>query len=96
MAQIQVTVAEMEDKKAQLTQLLQQYQEEIEVTDQIVASLRNEWEGDASDAFQDSYKAKAQRLRQAADAIKAFIDTLARIIEAYIQTEQSNTQIAGN
>lgn len=94
MAQIQVTVAEMEDKKAQLTQLNNQLREEIEETQQTVAALKNEWEGDASDAFQDSFKQKIQRLLQAVEMIAKYIEVLGRIIEAYIQTEQANTQIA--
>lgn len=94
MAQIQVTIAEMEDKKAQLTTLLSQFEEEISNTDQIVANLKNEWEGDASDAFQESYKTKSQRLMQAAEGIKAYITVLEKIIEAYIQTEARNAQIA--
>ena len=96
MAQIQVTVADMEDKKAQLTQLLQQFIEEIDNTDQIVDSLRNDWEGEASDAFQDNYKAKAQRLRQASEGLQGYITMLGNIIEAYAQTEAANVQIAGN
>ena len=95
MGQIQVTVAEMEDKKAQLTSLLTQFEEEIANTDQLVANLKSEWEGDASDAFQQSYKTKSARLRQAAEGIRAYITVLGKIIEAYIQTEAANTAIAG-
>ena len=94
MAQIQVTVAEMEDKKAQLEQLRAQFEEEIASTDQIVANLKNEWEGDASDAFQESYKTKTQKLKQAAEGIKAYITVLGKIIQAYIETEGKNAQIA--
>lgn len=95
MAQIQLTAAAMEDKKGQLTTLLAQFRDELDTLSQIVSQLKNEWEGDASEAFQAAYQKKRQRFEMAAQAIQKYIDVLGRIIDQYKTTESLNTQIAG-
>lgn len=94
MAQIQVTVAQLNDVENQLRKLNQRLKNEIEETDQIVAQLKNEWEGDASDAFQASYKSDSRKLLQAAEGIDSYIASLDRIGNKYHVTEARNTQIA--
>lgn len=94
MGQIQVTVAEMEEKKNQVNQLISQILEEIEETSQIVNALNSEWEGDASEAFQQSYRTNSARLLAAVEALRKFVQVLDKIIETYIRTEAMNAKIA--
>ncbi len=94
MGQIQITVSELESKKAQLLNLHSAAMDEVEQTNTIVQNLKAEWEGDASDAFQASYQEKSMRLIQALEVLKGIIDSLDRIIATYSETEATNTRLA--
>lgn len=94
MGQIQITASELESKKAQLLNLHSAAMDEVTQTNTIVQNLEAEWEGEASNAFQTSYKEKSARLMQALEVLKGIIDSLDRIIATYSETEAANVRIA--
>ena len=96
MAQIQVTVAQLSEVEARLKKLNARLKSEINDTDAIVGQLKNEWEGDASDAFQASYKSNSQKLMRAADGIDTYITALDRITDKYTATEMKNIHVANS
>lgn len=96
MGQIQITVSELESKKAQLLNLHSAAMDEVEQTNTLVQNLKAEWEGDASDAFQTSYQEKCMRLMQALEALKGIINSLDRVIQTYSETEAANIRLASN
>ena len=96
MAQIQVTASQLADCQAQLKSYNKELKSAIEEADNIVKQLKNDWEGDASNAFQATYASNSQKLMQATDGIQAFIAALENIITQYKQTEAANVNIANN
>ncbi len=96
MEQIQVTVSQLSDSGAQLKSLKTQLKSMIDETDSIVNQLQNDWEGEAADAFQSSYKTNSQKLNQATEGIQSFISALDRILEEYKRTEANNVRIANS
>lgn len=96
MAEIQVTASQLSDSQAQLKSFNNQLKTTIEDTDNIVRQLKNDWEGDASDAFQASYTSISQKLMRATDGINTFITALENIISQYKQTEAMNVNIANS
>lgn len=96
MAQIQVTASQLSDSKTQLNSLNSQLKSTIDDTDAIVRQLKNDWEGDASDAFQASYTSNSQKLVRATEGIQSFISALENIISQYKQTEAANVNIANS
>lgn len=94
MAQIQVTAAQLQDTKAQLGALISKLDSKIDETTSTVTSLKSMWEGDASDAFQQSYKQDEQKLKQSVQGLKTFENALSNIISQYQSTESANTRIA--
>lgn len=96
MAQIQVTASQLSESQAQLKSLNTQLKAAIDDTDSIVKQLKNDWEGDAAEAFQESYNSNSQRLNQAVEGIQTFISALDKIVEQYKQTEANNVRIANS
>lgn len=96
MAQIQVTASQLSDSQSQLKNFNSQLKSAIEEADNMVRQLKNDWEGDASDAFQVSYQSISQRLMRATDGIQTFIAALENIISQYKQTEAANVNIANS
>lgn len=96
MGQIQITVSELESKKAQLLNLHLAAMDEVEQTDTVVQNLKAEWEGEAADAFQASYQEKRMRLLQALEALKGIINSIDRVIQTYSETEAANIRLASS
>lgn len=96
MAQIQVTASQLSDSQAQLKNFNSELKSAIEEADNMVRQLKNDWEGDASDAFQASYTSNSQRLMRATEGIQSFITALENIIAQYKQTEAANVNIANS
>lgn len=94
MAQIQVTASQLNEKKSEIAKLNKQLKNAIDETDSIVRQLKNEWLGDASDAFQASYKSNSNKLMQATEGVNSYIRALENIIQKYKSTEAKNVKIA--
>lgn len=94
MPQIQITAGELESKKGELETLNKKLKEEIEKVSKINLSLRNDWEGESSDAYHENATLQVEKLIQGAEGVDQYNKALGNIIQEYKSTEARNVSIA--
>lgn len=94
MATIQVTASELNGKKEELASMNKQLKSQIEDLLNIANSLKSDWEGDASDAFQANCKQIAEKMLNATEGVNTYIQALGSIIQEYKRAESKNVSLA--
>lgn len=94
MATIQVTASELNGKKEELASMNSQLKSQIEELLEITNSLRADWEGDASDAFQKNCKEIADKMMRATEGVNTYVQALGSIIQEYKKAESKNVSLA--
>lgn len=94
MSQLEITRSQLEGVRDEMNGEYEKLIQEIEETDMIVSGLKAQWEGEASDAFQQTYNQRSQRLKMAAQGVKTYITALDTFIAQYSAGEAKRVNIA--
>jgi len=96
MAQMVISVAELQNKKDMLEALAGSFKSKLEEFKEIGETLHGMWEGDAKDDYMKSFNMDFQKLTQLLKLIIEFIAILQKIISLYKAMELKNEAIANS
>ena len=94
MAEFQVTSSEVQSKAMELQQLEKQMRTKIDELGQLEKSLSGMWEGEAHDAFHNTYAQNEQKMLMFVNALEKYFLTLNEIAVKYHNSEARNIQTA--
>ena len=94
MAEFTVTASELNTKAAELERLNNQLNQKIEALQQEEASLATMWEGDAKEAFSNSFKTDKAKMSLFHAEIQKYIAALRTIAAKYEVAERTNVATA--
>lgn len=94
MAQIYVDTASLRNKMEELSELNEQFRNEVANLKEIEQSLAGMWEGTSKETFHNAFNSDATQMNNFYNAIAQFISRLGVIITKYETAESKNTEIA--
>ena len=94
MAEIQVTSATLRSKAEELNQLNEQFKSAVSSLSDEENALRSQFEGEASDAFHNTFTRDTTQMNNFYNAIAQYVQKLIQIAEAYEKAEQANVSTA--
>lgn len=94
MAQMVISVAELQNKKGILEELAGSFQSKLDEFKETGDRLHSMWEGDARDNFVKSFDLDFEKMTKLLKQILEFISVLQKIIQLYKMMEMKNMQIA--
>ena len=94
MAELQVTSTEVQSKASELQQISKQMRTKIDELSQLEQTLAGMWEGEAHDAFHNTYEQNEQKMLMFVNALEKYFLTLYDIAVKYHNAEAKNIQTA--
>lgn len=94
MAEFQVTSSEVQSKSLELQNISKQMLQKIEELGQLEKTLAGMWEGEAHDAFHNTYVQDEQKMMLFVNTLEKYCVTLNDIAVKYNNSEAKNIQIA--
>ena len=94
MAQMVISVAELQNRKGMLEELAGSFQAKLDDFKETGDRLHSMWEGDAKDNFMKLFDLDFHKMAKLLKQILEFISVLQKIIQLYKQMEMKNMQIA--
>lgn len=94
MAQITVTSSQVKSKADLLASYNRQLNSQINVLQQIEASLLTMWEGEAKNAFDKAFKSDIKQMQNFYAEINNYVARLKEIVASYEEAEAKNIRTA--
>ena len=94
MASIKLTPEVLEEKSASLRDTASRNDEIIDSLDSLIQSLNADWEGDAYEAFRESFLAKKETFKSFTQDMSIFADFLVKFADIMRQEEKRQADAA--
>ena len=91
-----ISLAEIQEKKADLASLNQTLASQLRDLQAQIRSLDADWEGDAADAYKARSQRDIQNMERMVTVVNTYIKALDTIIAQYQMAEKKNINIARN
>lgn len=95
MSFIQVTAQELRNKASELSGLNSRFNSEIENITTCQQNLNTMWEGEAKDAFNQTFIRDKGNMDNFKNAIDQYIEALMVVAQRYEEAESKNISLAG-
>ena len=95
-SEIRVTSASLREKKEELAELNQTFNETADSMETTVQTLSESWQGDSHDAFYTAFSTDKGKMATFSAAITQYTNALDQIIAKYETAEAQNVSIASS
>lgn len=96
MAQYEVTSAQLNNVKSQLSTYNEQFIQRVRDLERTQQDLKSMWQGDANNAFDAAFNSDKEQWTKFASLMQQYIEALGKIAEAYDKAEAVNVETAKN
>lgn len=96
MAQYEVTSAQLNNVKNELSTYNEQFIQRVRDLERTQQDLKSMWQGDANNAFDAAFNSDKEQWTKFASLMQQYIEALGKIAEAYDKAEVVNVETAKN